>query len=118
MTRRKRSSHARYDGHRFKRRKPDLSVTSKLNGSGQASSRFDRIHKNAQYLHMRTNIDIDDTLMAQAMRASEKPTKRAVVEEALRLLVRTKRQTRIRKWRGKVAWEGDLHVSRAARVLD
>lgn len=65
---------------------------------------------------MRTNIDIDDKLMAQAMRASEKPTKRAVVEEALHLLVRTKRQTRIRRWRGKVAWEGDLEVSRAARV--
>jgi Arc/MetJ family transcription regulator len=66
---------------------------------------------------MRTNIDIDDKLMAQAMRASDKPTKRAVVEEALQLLVRTKGQTRIRKWRGKVAWDGDLEASRAARVL-
>ena len=66
---------------------------------------------------MRTNIDIDDKLMAQAMRASEKPTKRAVVEEALRLLVRTRRQTRIRKWRGKVEWEGALEASRSARVL-
>ena len=78
---------------------------------------IDQIHTFAQYLHMRTNIDIDDELMAQAMRASEKSTKRAVVEEALHLLVRTKRQTRIRKWRGKVAWEGDLEASRAARVL-
>ncbi len=39
---------------------------------------------------MRTNIDIDDRLMAQAMRASGRPTKRAVVEEALELLIRTK----------------------------
>ena len=65
---------------------------------------------------MRTNIDIDDRLMAQAMRASGRPTKRAVVEEALELLIRTKRQVRIRRWRGKVAWEGDLEASRASRV--
>jgi Arc/MetJ family transcription regulator len=66
---------------------------------------------------MRTNIEIDDKLMAQAMRASDKPTKRAVVEEALHLLVRTRRQAGIRKWRGKVAWDGDLDASRATRVL-
>lgn len=65
---------------------------------------------------MRTNIDIDDKLMAQALRASGKPTKRAVVEDALRLLVRTQRQANIRKWRGKVAWEGDLAASRSSRV--
>lgn len=64
---------------------------------------------------MRTNIDIDDKLMAQAIRASRKPTKRAVVEEALRLLVQTRRQASIRRLRGKVAWEGDLSHSRAAR---
>ena len=67
---------------------------------------------------MRTNIDIDDRLMAQPMRASGKPTKRAVVGEALELLVRTKRQAGIRKWRGKVAWEGDLEKSRASRVFE
>jgi len=65
---------------------------------------------------MRTNIEIDDGLMAKARRASGKATKRAVVEEALHLLVRTERQTRIRRWRGKVAWEGDLETSRASRV--
>ena len=65
---------------------------------------------------MRTNIDIDDKLMAQALRASGKPTKRAVVQDALRLLVRTQRQANIRKWRGKVAWEGYLAASRASRV--
>jgi Arc/MetJ family transcription regulator len=67
---------------------------------------------------MRTNIDIDDALMEQAMRASGKPTKRAVVEEALALLIRTRRQVRIRRWRGKVAWEGDLNVSRASRAAE
>lgn len=66
---------------------------------------------------MRTNIEIDDKLMAQAMRASGKTTKRAVVEEALHMLVQTKRQAGIRKWRGKVAWDGDLEASRASRDL-
>jgi Arc/MetJ family transcription regulator len=64
---------------------------------------------------MRTNIDIDDDLMSEAMRASAKPTKRAVVEEALRLLVQTRRQVGIRRLRGKVAWTGDLKAIRAAR---
>lgn len=65
---------------------------------------------------MRTNIDIDDRLMRQAMRSSGARTKRAVVEEGLRLLIRTKAQGRIRRLRGKVAWEGDLNASRLARV--
>ena len=65
---------------------------------------------------MRTNVDIDDDLMAKAMRAGTGDTKRSVVEEALRLLVRTKRQGRIRKWRGKVAWEGHLDASRRSRT--
>ena len=64
---------------------------------------------------MRTNIELDDELMARAMRASGARTKRAVVEEALRLLVRIHDQTAIRKLRGKVKWEGDLEVSRLGR---
>lgn len=65
---------------------------------------------------MRTNIDIDDRLMRQAMRTSGARTKRAVVQEALRLLVQTRGQGGIRRLRGKVAWEGDLNASRLARV--
>jgi len=64
---------------------------------------------------MRTNIDIDDRLMRQAMRTSGARTKRAVVQEALRLLVQTRGQGGIRRLRGKVAWEGDLNASRTAR---
>lgn len=64
---------------------------------------------------MRTNIDIDDDLMREAMRASGERTKRAVVERALRLLVQTRGQTRIRHLRGKVTWRGDLKESRRAR---
>jgi Arc/MetJ family transcription regulator len=55
---------------------------------------------------MRTNIDIDDRLMRQAMRSSSARTKRAVVEEGLRLLIQTKGQAGIRRLRGKVAWRG------------
>ncbi len=67
---------------------------------------------------MRTNIDIDDRLMRQAMRTSGARTKRAAVEAALRLLVRTRAQTGIRRLRGKIAWEGDLAASRLGRVAE
>jgi len=65
---------------------------------------------------MRTNIEIDDHLMRQAMRSSGARTKRATVEEALRLLIQTRGQASIRRLRGKVAWEGDLENSRLDRV--
>ena len=65
---------------------------------------------------MRTNIDIDDGLMRRAMRSSGARTKRAVVEEGLRLLIRTKGQSRIRRLRANVAWQGDLNSSRLGRV--
>ena len=65
---------------------------------------------------MRTNIEIDDRLMRQAMRQSGARTKRAVVEEALRLLVQTRGQSSIRRLRGRVAWEGDLDASRLERA--
>jgi len=64
---------------------------------------------------MRTNIDIDEGLMRQAMRTSGARTKRAAVEEGLRLLVQTRRQRAIRRLRGKVAWDGDLERSRRGR---
>lgn len=77
-----------------------------------------RIHIKRIILHiaMRTNIDIDDELMSQAMRASEATTKRAVVEEALRLLIQTRSQAGVRRLRGKVTWEGDLAASRMERT--
>lgn len=65
---------------------------------------------------MRTNIEIDDRLMREAMRRSGAPTKKAAVEEALRLLVKTRAQAAIRRWRGKVQWEGDLKELRRSRV--
>ena len=67
---------------------------------------------------MRTNIDIDDRLMREAMRRSGVRTKRAAVEAGLRLLAETHAQGSIRRLRGKVAWEGDLHQSRLTRVRE
>jgi Arc/MetJ family transcription regulator len=67
---------------------------------------------------VRTNIEIDDKLVSQAMHASGARTKKAVVEAGLRLLVKTYSQTAIRKLRGKVQWEGDLNGSRMGRVRE
>jgi Arc/MetJ family transcription regulator len=62
---------------------------------------------------MRTNIDIDETLLAEAMAASGKRTKKETVHEALELLVRVRsKQTAIRSLRGKIDWEGDLDALR------
>jgi Arc/MetJ family transcription regulator len=67
---------------------------------------------------MRTNIEIDDQLMREALRSSGKRTKRAVVEEGLRLLVLIRAQGKIRRLRGKARWEGDLDASRLGRLAD
>ncbi len=67
---------------------------------------------------MRTNIEIDDRLMRQAMRRSGAPTKKAAVEAGLRLLAETHAQGSIRRLRGKVDWEGDLNQSRQARARE
>ena len=61
---------------------------------------------------MRTNIVIDDALMDEARKLSGFKTKRAVVENSLRLLVQIKKQERIRKLRGKLKWVGDLEQMR------
>jgi Arc/MetJ family transcription regulator len=65
---------------------------------------------------MRTNVDIDDRLMRQAMKSSGSRTKRAAVEAGLRLLVQTRAQANIRRLRGKIRWEGDLDESRLVRL--
>lgn len=61
---------------------------------------------------MRTNIEIDDRLIAEAMEASGLTTKRAAVEAGLRLLARRKRQASARELFGAVRWEGDLDAER------
>ncbi|MBS3934174.1 MAG: type II toxin-antitoxin system VapB family antitoxin [Truepera sp.] len=64
---------------------------------------------------MRTNIVIDDALMAEALRVSGLKTKREAVELGLKALIRLKRQERIKEFRGKLAWEGDLEAMREDR---
>jgi antitoxin ParD1/3/4 len=56
---------------------------------------------------MRTNIDIDDALMADALMAGPYKTKKDAVEAGLKLLARQAAYREILKWRGKLAWQGD-----------
>jgi len=67
---------------------------------------------------MRTNIEIDDQLMREAMRSSGARTKRAAVEAGLRLLVQIRKQTGMRRFRGKVKWQGNLEESRLGRIAE
>ena len=60
----------------------------------------------------RTNIVIDDDLMAAAQKASGLRTKRETVETGLALLLRIERQKEILKLRGKLHWEGYLEAMR------
>jgi Arc/MetJ family transcription regulator len=62
---------------------------------------------------MRTNIVIDDKLMRDALAATGFKTKREVVEEGLRTLVRLNKQAQIRQLRGKLHWRGDLDAMRS-----
>lgn len=61
---------------------------------------------------MRTNIEIDEKLMEEAMKASGLTTKKATVEEGLRLILTLKKQKLIKEFRGKMKWEGDLDKMR------
>jgi Arc/MetJ family transcription regulator len=64
---------------------------------------------------MRTNIVIDDQLMADALKATGFNTKKEAVEEGLRLLIMRNRQQEIRKLRGKLKWEGNLDEMRGSK---
>jgi Arc/MetJ family transcription regulator len=61
---------------------------------------------------VRTNIVIDEKLMAEALRLTGTSTKRRVVEDSLRLMIRLKKQEKIRAARGKLMWKGDLDSTR------
>jgi Arc/MetJ family transcription regulator len=67
---------------------------------------------------MRTNIEIDDRLLTQAMKATGLSTKRATVEEGLRLLVRLRKQTKALAELGGLGWNGDLDELRRGRRTD
>ncbi len=64
---------------------------------------------------MRTNIVIDDELMTKALKATGLNTKKDVVEQGLKLLIRRKKQQTVRNLKGKVKWEGDLDELRGGK---
>ena len=61
---------------------------------------------------MRTNIVIDDQLMADALKATGIKTKREVVELGLKTLIKLKQQEKIKEFKGKLKWEGNLEAMR------
>jgi Arc/MetJ family transcription regulator len=65
---------------------------------------------------MRTNIEIDDTLMAEAQKASGHATKKQTVEDALRLMIKLRRQREVDAAFGKYRWHGSLARNRKGRA--
>lgn len=61
---------------------------------------------------MRTNIVIDDKLIALALESTGLKTKKEVVEEGLKTLIKIKNQSKLRSLRGKIKWEGDIEKMR------
>ena len=57
---------------------------------------------------MRTNIEIDDKLMARALELTGLRTKRAVVDAALREFIEYRSRQKLLEAAGKYPWEGDL----------
>ncbi|MDP1965800.1 MAG: type II toxin-antitoxin system VapB family antitoxin [Reyranella sp.] len=66
---------------------------------------------------MRTNIEIDDKLMADAQKVSGLTTKKQTVEQALRLMVKLRRQQEVGAAFGKYPWRGNLARSRKGRAI-
>ena len=61
---------------------------------------------------MRTNVVIDDDLMASALKVSGLKTKKDAIEEGLKLFVQMKSQKEIKRFRGKLQWSGNLDEMR------
>lgn len=66
---------------------------------------------------MRTNVVLDDKLVAEAMRLTGLQTKRGVIDHALKELIRRQQQRRLLELRGRVKWEGNLSKMRQARFV-
>ena len=61
---------------------------------------------------MRTNVVLNDELVNKALEVGEFKTKKAAIEAGLQLLVQVRSQQKLREFRGKVKWEGDLEEMR------
>ena len=58
------------------------------------------------------NIVIDDTLMDLALKTTRLKTKKEVVEQALKILLKVKKQSQLKALKGKLNWEGNLENMR------
>jgi Arc/MetJ family transcription regulator len=67
---------------------------------------------------MRTNVVLDDSLLQQAKALTGIKTTRAVIDEALRLLIQLREQAQVRELRGTLHWEGDLAMLRESRSTE
>lgn len=63
---------------------------------------------------MRTNIEINDKLMKDVLKATGVKTKKEAVELGLKTLIRLKKQKNIKNFRGELKWTGDLDEMRSA----
>jgi len=65
---------------------------------------------------MRTHVERDDQLLAQALQLGQFPTKKAAIHAALEELVKTLKRQQLLALRGKINWQGDLDQMRASRT--
>jgi Arc/MetJ family transcription regulator len=71
-----------------------------------------KIHIQGDYV-MRTNVVLDDDLVKSALSLSGLKTKKKAIEEGLKLLIQVNRQKKIKDFRGKLKWTGNLNKMRA-----
>jgi Arc/MetJ family transcription regulator len=64
---------------------------------------------------MRTTLNLDDEVLASAMKVAAGKTKTDVINEALREFARRRRLQEILEFKGKMPWEGDLDELRGRR---
>jgi Arc/MetJ family transcription regulator len=62
---------------------------------------------------MNTNITIDDRLIAEALAATGLQTREEVIELGLKTLIRLEKQKKIKEFKGKLPWQGDLEKMRS-----
>jgi Arc/MetJ family transcription regulator len=67
---------------------------------------------------MRTNVVLDEMLVEKAKTLTGIKTTRAVLDEALRLMIELREQGEVRGLRGRLQWEGDLAALRESRAVE
>lgn len=80
--------------------------------AGETVRDYDRDRASNTPIRMRTSVDIDRKLIAEAMRVTGAKTMREAVELGLQMLIRLGKQAELRRLRGKVHWQGAIEASR------